>query len=400
MHFCIALVAFTAGLSSAFAQPAEHKSTCDPGWVARVHQSVGNSVAKIEAAGGLGAGFVYHSPQHIATALHVVDSGRPLTVTFGDGRQTGADVVAVDADHDLAILRLHDKITATTPLEPAPAPPIIGDPVVAIGHPFGIVDRVDNRLEGLLTWSVTSGIVSAQSERWIQTDAAINPGNSGGPLLDCEGRVLGVVSEKLLSAEGISLAVSVSHLEALRSQIGKQPLYTGSTTFGHPGLGMAIVRGDDKWLGVSFGLGVVHADRWSFRLDAAYLWGTGYDEPSPLVRHSGSALLAELGIYHRLLLFDKPAPLYLVPGLGGSIFDGTVTRTDIGLTFTDPACVAAGEPCATTATETKTETSRRRYSPFASLGLSLGGLYLSYAYHLDVKDVGSSNHRVLLGLGY
>ncbi|MFW5739355.1 MAG: S1C family serine protease [Myxococcota bacterium] len=403
MRFRTALLVVSltgAAAAQTAAPPAANAPSCGPDWVAQVHQSVGSSVAKIEAAGGLGAGFVYHSPQYVATALHVVESGRTLTVTFGDGRQTGATVVAVDEEHDLAILQLHDKITAAMPLEPASEPPIVGASVVAIGHPFGIVDQVDERLEGLLTWSVTAGVVSARSERWIQTDAAINPGNSGGPLLDCEGRVLGVVSEKLLSAEGISLAVSVQHLEALRKEIGKQPVYTGSTTFGHPGLGMAIVAGDDRWLGISFGLGVVHADRWAFRLDAAYLWGVGYDEPSPLVRHQGSGMIAELGVYRRLLLFERPIPFYVIPGVGGSAFKGTIERRDIDLAFSDPTCVAAGEPCATTATERTTEETDRQYSPFAALGLSFGGLHLSYAYHLDVGDISASNHRILLGLGY
>lgn len=373
---------------------------CADDWVARVQQSAGASVAKIEAAGGLGAGFVYGSPRHVATALHVVETGRAMTVTFGDGRNSGADVIAVDREHDIAILWLHTPITGAVPLELSTVPPQVGAPVAAIGHPFGIIDRVDERLEGLLTWSVTSGVVSARSERWIQTDAAINPGNSGGPLLDCEGRVVGVVSEKLLSAEGISLAVQVSFLEELLQQVGKQDVYTGSTTFGHPGIGFVMIPGDQRWLGVSFGFGLVHADRWAFRLDAAYLWGAGYDEPSPLVDYSGSGMLLEAGAYYRLLVLDDPFPMYLVPGIGGALFDGTITRRDIALTFTDPGCVAAGQPCATTPTVTEQETEERRIGPFAGLGLSVGGLYLGYAYHPDLDDMAASDHRLLFGLGY
>ncbi len=397
------MVALGLCVPGAFAQPAgasEPGAACGPEWVSHVHEAAGASVAKVEAAGGLGAGFAYHAPGYLATALHVVDTGRPLTVTFGDGRTSGADVVAVDEEHDLAILRLHDNATAVEPLQPTNSPPTVGAPVVAIGHPFGIIDRVDDRMEGLLTWSVTSGVVSARTDRWIQTDAAINPGNSGGPLLDCQGRVVGVVSEKLVSAEGISLAVSVHHLEALRQQIGRLPVYTGKTTFGHFGLGFVTLRGDDTWLGGSLGLGVVHADRWAFRLDTALLWGTTFDDPSPLTRISASGMLAEASVSYRWLLLEHPIPLYLVPGVGGWGFNRTIYREDIALTFSDPGCVEAGEPCATTATSSETKRKEKSFGPFANVGLAFGGLNLSYAFHVDVEEVSSSRHRVLLGLGF
>jgi S1-C subfamily serine protease len=143
-----------------------------------------------------GSGFVLDRSGNILTNAHVVDGARRVTVRFGgDGSETAATVVGTDNSNDLAVLHVDpSKVT----LHPLPlgrsATKRVGDPVLAIGNPFGF-DR-----------TATTGIVSALQrqisgpdgftiEHVIQTDAAINPGNSGGPLIDAGGRVIGINSQ-------------------------------------------------------------------------------------------------------------------------------------------------------------------------------------------------------------
>jgi S1-C subfamily serine protease len=140
----------------------------------------------------LGSGFVIDKSGHIVTNYHVVrDAGR-VTVSFSNRDTVQAEVVGTDPSTDLAVLRVATAASALTPLSMGNSDAVrVGDPVVAIGNPFGL-DR-----------TVTAGIVSALQrliqapnrftiDHVIQTDASINPGNSGGPLLNARGQVIGV----------------------------------------------------------------------------------------------------------------------------------------------------------------------------------------------------------------
>jgi putative serine protease PepD len=146
--------------------------------------------------GATGSGFVIDDEGRIVTNQHVVGEAETATVVFQDGDQAAARVVGTDPSTDIALLQLEDP--GDHELDPLPLGSSdsleIGDPVVAIGSPFG--------LQGTLT----SGIVSALERELrapngftidgaIQTDAALNSGNSGGPLLDSQGRVVGVNSQ-------------------------------------------------------------------------------------------------------------------------------------------------------------------------------------------------------------
>jgi putative serine protease PepD len=159
-----------------------------------------------------GSGFVIDDQGHVLTNQHVVDNAQSVTVRFPDGDEVGAKVVGADASSDVAVLELESVPSGVTPVELGSSESLeIGDLVVAIGSPFG--------LEG----TVTSGIVSALHRELtapdgftidgaIQTDAAINPGNSGGPLLDGQGRVVGINSQIASSSggnEGIGYAVPI-----------------------------------------------------------------------------------------------------------------------------------------------------------------------------------------------
>jgi putative serine protease PepD len=159
-----------------------------------------------------GSGFLIDDQGHVLTNQHVVDNAQSVTVRFPDGDEIDARVVGADASSDVAVLELETVPSGVTPLDLGVSESLeIGDLVVAIGSPFG--------LEG----TVTSGIVSALHRELtapdgftidgaIQTDAAINPGNSGGPLLDGQGRVIGINSQIASSSggnEGIGYAVPI-----------------------------------------------------------------------------------------------------------------------------------------------------------------------------------------------
>src|SRR5918912_3193388 len=145
-----------------------------------------------ETQRALGSGFVIDKAGHIITNYHVIAGAKSVEVSFSNHDSMKARVVGKDPGTDIAVLKVNTRSRALTPLTLGNSDALrVGDAVVAIGNPFGL-DR-----------SVTAGIVSALQreiqapnsyaiDHVIQTDAAINHGNSGGPLLNTNGRVIGV----------------------------------------------------------------------------------------------------------------------------------------------------------------------------------------------------------------
>jgi putative serine protease PepD len=179
-----------------------------------------------------GAGVVFDKNGDILTDEHVVSGARTATVTFGDGTTAKAKVIGTDPSTDVAVIRVSAAASELHPIAFANTESArVGDPVVAIGGPFG------------LPQTVTSGIVSAVGRSIpapneftivgaIQTDAPINPGNSGGPLLDGRGDVLGLADQietggTAPGAEGQS-AASASRRRRTRSRTSR----TGSSPAG------------------------------------------------------------------------------------------------------------------------------------------------------------------------
>ncbi len=173
-----------------------------------------------------GSGFVVDTDGHIVTNDHVVEGARSVSVRFTeDGDPIAAKVVGVDPSTDIALLDVDaSKVEGgVKPLQLADSKDIVpGEPAIAIGSPFG--------LQG----TVTSGIVSALGREIqapngftisgiIQTDAAINPGNSGGPLLDDEGRVIGVNSQIATNGtdanSGVGFAVPIDTVKSVVPQL-------------------------------------------------------------------------------------------------------------------------------------------------------------------------------------
>ena len=172
----------------------------------------------------LGSGFVIDKDGHVVTNYHVVRGASSIEVSFSNQETRSAKVVGTDPSTDLAVLKVDVDAKALTPLSLADSDEVqVGDPVVAIGNPFG------------LERTVTAGIVSALQrevsapndytiDHVIQTDAPINSGNSGGPLIDAQGRVIGVNSQ-IETANGgggnvgIGFAVPANTVKSIVSQL-------------------------------------------------------------------------------------------------------------------------------------------------------------------------------------
>jgi S1-C subfamily serine protease len=186
----------------------------------------------------LGSGFVVDKAGHIVTNFHVVDGADEIRVSFSNRDTVGAELVGTDPSTDLAVLRVDASAGALRPLELGDSDQVeVGDPVVAIGNPFGL-DR-----------TATAGIVSALQraitapnqftiDHVIQTDAPINQGNSGGPLLNRQGQVIGVNTQietggVSVGNVGIGFAVPSNTVKDVLAQI----LRTGRVEHAYLGVG-------------------------------------------------------------------------------------------------------------------------------------------------------------------
>jgi S1-C subfamily serine protease len=177
----------------------------DSGQVAAVASAASGSVVQIETDGGVGSGVIYDPSGLILTAAHVVADAETVAVRLADGRQFPGAVVGAHTLTDIAVIRIESPDPFPTAVLGYNDQLQVGELAVALGSPFG------------LDQTVTAGIVSAVSRPvngipMVQTDAAINPGNSGGPLLDGDGRVIGindVIFTQGGGSDGIGFAVSI-----------------------------------------------------------------------------------------------------------------------------------------------------------------------------------------------
>jgi S1-C subfamily serine protease len=226
-------------------QPAASRAQGNARTVADIYKREGKGVVYVQARGvstgsspfgppsqegvATGSGFVVDGDGTILTNAHVVDGASDVTVSFSEGGADAikADVKGRDVSSDLAVLKVDPnkvKDLKVLPLGDS-SKAQVGDPVVAIGNPFGF------------TRTVTTGIVSALQRQInapngfpirnvLQTDAAINPGNSGGPLLDANGRVLGINSQIATGGQGsgsvgIGFAIPINTAKSLLPRLEK-----------------------------------------------------------------------------------------------------------------------------------------------------------------------------------
>ncbi len=173
---------------------------------------------------GIGSGFIFDPRGYIVTNRHVIKGADEIIVTLESEKKYRAKVVGEDPKTDVAIIKIDGKNLPYAPLGDSRSVEV-GDWVLAIGNPFGLMQ------------TVTAGIVSATGrnhmgilakEDFIQTDAAINPGNSGGPLVNLEGKVIGINTAILSQSEnggsfagnmGIGFAIPVHLIKRLADPV-------------------------------------------------------------------------------------------------------------------------------------------------------------------------------------
>ena len=209
---------------------------------------------------GIGSGAVFDAEKgYIITNAHVVEGGEGFLVNVPDGRIVRARLVGLDAPTDIAVLQADDlRVDAVAVADSDNLR--VGDVVFAVGYPLG--------LDQSLSLGVVSGLGRASSsgslQHFIQTDAAINSGNSGGPLLDSNGRLIGV-NTAILSKAGGSDGIGFSVPSVLAFQVAEQIVANGEVKRGSIGIEMAKVSeaaseavGIDHWDGALIALSLIH----------------------------------------------------------------------------------------------------------------------------------------------
>lgn len=195
--------------------------------------------------GGSGSGFVISSDGYIITNHHVIENALSMRVAFADGMELDAILTGTDPSSDIAVIKVYDgdlkplQFSNSDMLEP-------GQIAIAIGNPLG------------LQHTVTAGVVSATGRSLrasngrliddiIQTDAALNPGNSGGPLVNSEGKVIGVNTAVISAAQGLSFAVSSN----LAAYVAGQLILHGKVKRGQIGVAAQAVKLSPRMIGAN-----------------------------------------------------------------------------------------------------------------------------------------------------
>jgi S1-C subfamily serine protease len=207
-----------------------------PGVVTVVSLFGGSGLSSVlggdEGEGGIGSGFVVSGNGEIVTNAHVVTTGDPpnlkrareVYVQFPDDNRVKAQILGADPDSDVALLKVDTTGLTLRPLPLGTSSKVqVGTPVAAIGSPFGedqslsvgVVSAVDRSIASLTSFQIPGA---------IQTDAAINPGNSGGPLVDEDGRVIGInqqIKSRSGGGEGVGFAVPIDVVKRSVAQLRK-----------------------------------------------------------------------------------------------------------------------------------------------------------------------------------
>jgi S1-C subfamily serine protease len=209
-------------------------------------------IARGEQSTSTGAGVVLDRQGHILTADHVVQGSSSVSVKFANGTTRSVSVTGRDLATDLAVLSVNPSGLSLHPIALGDSASLqVGDPVAAIGDPFGyprsmsvgIASGLDRTIAGLNSYSIAHA---------VQTDAAIDPGNSGGPLLNAAGQVIGIVDQIATGGSGADSSTGVGF--AVPSNIAKaelSDLERGSTpTHAYLGVGTAPAVDVDGGAGV------------------------------------------------------------------------------------------------------------------------------------------------------
>jgi serine protease Do len=214
--------------------------TPGPGKSPRPHSSPQQRIV------GQGSGFIISKDGYILTNNHVVGDADKVTVKLLDGREFTAKTVGADPHSDVAVIKIDAADLPVLELGDSDAIEV-GEWVVAIGNPFGLSHTLT---VGVVSAKGRSSIGIADYENFIQTDAAINPGNSGGPLVDLDGKVVGMntaIFSQSGGYMGIGFAIPINMAKSIKDQL----IQTGSVVRGYLGI---VIQDLTPELAKSFGM--------------------------------------------------------------------------------------------------------------------------------------------------
>src|SRR5439155_1295863 len=193
-----------------------------------------------------GSGVIVDPKGYILTNNHVIENAREITVRLSDGRKFTAKLVGRGPKTDLAVL----KVEAPSPLPAAELGDSdhlrVGQWAIAIGNPFGL-DRTVT--VGIISATARNRVGVATYENFIQTDASINPGNSGGPLLNLDGKVIGINTAIVAAGQGIGFSIPINQAK----EVMRQLIASGRVVRGRLGIAIQGVT-DDLALTIAAGL--------------------------------------------------------------------------------------------------------------------------------------------------
>jgi S1-C subfamily serine protease len=229
--------------------------------IVTVAETLGPAVVNLRAVtpegsrrqGGSGSGFLFTPDGFLLTNHHVVGGSSRMRVRLNDGSEVSGRVVGADPWTDVAVVQAessglpHAQLGESTGLR-------VGQLVVAIGSPFGFDSTVTAGVISALGRNLRS-ITGHMVDNVIQTDAALNPGNSGGPLLDARGRVIGINTAIIPSAQGICFAIPINMAKLILTQL----MQHGRIVRGYLGLhgrDVPIPRAIARFLGLTQESGV------------------------------------------------------------------------------------------------------------------------------------------------
>nr|WP_078576268.1 trypsin-like peptidase domain-containing protein [Streptomyces sp. AA0539] len=250
------------------------RAAAEPGSIAGIAEAALPGVVTLHVRGGgsagTGTGFVIDDRGHILTNAHVVrpavGTSGSIQVTFNSGDTASAEIVGQDAGYDLAVVKV-TGVSGLTPLPLGDSDSVrVGDPVVAIGAPFDLAGTVTSGIISAVNRPITAGGEESDGSdisyvNALQTDAPINPGNSGGPLVDLDGRVIGINSAirapesggaegGQAGSVGLGFAIPINQ----GKDIAEQLINTGRAT--HPVIGVTLdlsYRGTGARIGTAAG---------------------------------------------------------------------------------------------------------------------------------------------------
>jgi len=233
--------------------------------LAELYERVENSVVLIVGTTSegtvQGSGFVYNfsGTMVVITNYHVIHGTTSLSVTFSNGNGYAAAVNGTDPYADLAVLLVDAPEDEFTPLEVVSSSTLrVGDPVIAIGNPYGLVGSmttgVVSALGRTITEEYTGGFGIANI---IQTSTPINPGNSGGPLLNFDGKVVGITTAIVADSQGLGFAIPSSTLLNEVFSLVTYGTYEGHSYLGLKGIDMDYETAQEMGVTVTYGWRVV-----------------------------------------------------------------------------------------------------------------------------------------------